>query len=112
MSDPTPTGPGSAKGFKGWLERHAQAIINEPGRPLPALSEPGECRVVLQVTGARPIKVIKVIREATGRDILSARELALDAPVVVVSGISQASAEAVIQRLEKAGAKAVAGGLF
>jgi len=82
--------------------------MTKPGPARRALVEPGECQVVLQVTGASPVKVIKVVREATGLSILAARDLALEAPVVVVSGISQASAERVVERLEKAGAKAVA----
>lgn len=107
MTEQRPVGP-SPKGLKGWLQRHAEVVLLPAGRPLPSLAEPGKCQVVLQVTGARPIQVIKVIREATGRDILSARDLSLEAPVVVVTGISQASADRVVARLEKAGAKAVA----
>ena len=95
--------------MRGWLQRRAEAMLSKPGRAVAALVEPGECQVVLQVTGASPIQVIKVIRQATGLDILSARDLAQDAPVVVVSGISEASAERVVGRLQKAGAKAVAG---
>ena len=91
------------------MQRSAEALMTKPGRALRSLAEPGECHVVLQVTGASPVKVIKVVREATGLDILSARDLALDAPVVVVSGISQVSAARVVDRLEKAGAKAVTG---
>ena len=95
--------------MKGWLLRRAEAMLSRPGRALAVLSEPGECQVVLQVTGANPIQVIKVIRQATGLDLLSARDLARDAPVVGVSGISEASAERVVERLQKSGAKAVAG---
>jgi ribosomal protein L7/L12 len=94
---------------KGWLERRAEALLSKPGRAVAALAEPGECQVVLQVAGASPIKVMKVICQATGLDLISARDLAQDAPVVVVSGISEASAERVVERLQKAGAKAVAG---
>jgi large subunit ribosomal protein L7/L12 len=93
----------------GWLQRRAEALLSKPGRAVAALAEPGERQVVLQVAGPTPVKVIKVIRQATGLDILSARDLAFDAPVVVVSGISDASAERVVERLQKAGAKAVAG---
>ena len=103
MTDQTP------KGLRGWLQRRAEATLRKPGRALAALTEPGERQVVLQVTGARPIQVITVIRQATGLDLMSARNLAQDAPVVVVSGISEASADRVVERLEKAGAKAVAG---
>jgi len=84
-------------------------MLRKPGRALAPLSEPGECQVVLQVTGANPMQVIKAICQATGLDLMSARDLAQDAPVVVASGISEASAERVVGRLVKAGAKAVAG---
>ena len=107
MTDQNPTGP-TPKGLKGWLKRSAEALMSNPGPARRSLVEPGECQVVLQVTGESPIKVIKVIREATGLSILAARDLALDAPVVMVTGISQISAGRVVERLEKAGAKAVA----
>jgi ribosomal protein L7/L12 len=40
---------------------------------------------------------------------MSASQLAQEAPSVVVAGISEASAELVVERLGKAGAKAVVG---
>ncbi len=107
--DPTPTDATSPRGRRGWLQRRAEAMLRKPGRALPKLTEPGDRQVVLQVTGASPIRVITVIRGATGLDFMSASRLAQDAPVVVVSGISAASAERVVEQLEKAGAKAVAG---
>jgi ribosomal protein L7/L12 len=112
MTARTPTDPASPRGLKGWFQRRAEAMLSRPGRALAHLAEPGECQVVLQVTGATPIKVVKVICQATGRDIMSATGLVRDAPVVVASGISEASAAEVVARLEKAGARAVAGGLF
>jgi ribosomal protein L7/L12 len=107
VSEQAPDGEIPPKGM-GWRQRLVQSIVSKPGRVLPELAEPGECQVVLQVTGASPVGVIKVIRLATGLSILAARDLALDAPVVVVPGVSQASAERIVARLEKAGAKAVA----
>jgi ribosomal protein L7/L12 len=105
--EPTPPGDISPRGLKGWLSRRAEAMLSKPRRALPALIEPGECQVVLQIVGASPVTVITVISEATGLDFMSASKLAQDAPSVVASGISQASAELVVERLEKAGAKAV-----
>jgi len=110
--EPMPAGPMSSgatspKGLKGWLARRAEAMLRKPRRALPTLTEPGECQVVLQVTGSSPVTVITVITEATGLDFMSASQLAQDAPAIVVSGISEASAERVVERLEKAGAKAV-----
>mgnify|MGYP001791640652 CR=1 FL=1 len=111
-SDPTPTDAPSASGLKGWLRRRAGAALRKPGRASAALTEPGECHVVLQLIGARPIQVIAVIAQATGLDLMSARDLAQDAPVVLVSGISETSADRVVGRLQKAGAKAVVGELY
>jgi len=84
-------------------------MLSKPRRALPKLTEPGEYQVVLQLVGARPVTVITVITEATGLDFMSASQLAQEAPSVVVAGISEASAELVVERLGKAGAQAVAG---
>ncbi|MEO6144139.1 MAG: ribosomal protein L7/L12 [Dermatophilaceae bacterium] len=109
MPDEIPSGARSAKGLKGLLQRRAEAMLRKPGRASAALTEPGEFHVVLQLIGARPLQVMAVIRQATGLDVISAGNLAQEAPVVVASGISAASAELVVGRLERAGAKAVAG---
>jgi ribosomal protein L7/L12 len=108
-TDPVPAEDTSPPGVKGWLVRRAEAMLRKPRRALTALTEPGECQVVLQVTGASPVTVITVISEATGLDFMSASKLAQDAPTVVVSGVSEASAERVVERLQKAGARAVTG---
>jgi ribosomal protein L7/L12 len=84
-------------------------MLRKPRRALPTLTEPGECQVVLQVVGPHPVTVITVISEATGLDFITASKVAQDAPAVVVSGVSEASAERVVERLEKAGAQAVGG---
>ena len=105
----TPTGAPPANGFKGFLQRRAEAMLRKPGRASAALTEPGEFHVVLQLIGPRPVQVMAIIRQATGLDVISASNLARDAPVVVVSGISAASAELLVERLQKVGAKAVAG---
>ena len=107
--DPRPAGDIAPRGLKGWLARRAEATLRRPRRALPALTEPGQSQVVLQVTGTNPVTVITVITEATGLDFMSASKLAQDAPAIVVSGISQVSAERVVERLQKAGAKAVVG---
>jgi len=108
MTEPTPTEARPPRGLKGWLVRRAEVMLRKPRRALPILTEPGEYQVVLQVTGASPVRVITVITEVTGLDFMSASQLARDAPVVVVSQISEVSAERVVERLQKAGAKAVA----
>ncbi|MHB8275286.1 MAG: ribosomal protein L7/L12 [Dermatophilaceae bacterium] len=107
--DLTPITPAPAKGLRGLLQRRAEAMLRKPGRASAALTEPGERQVVLQLIGPRPIHVIAIISQATGLDLVSASSLVRDAPVVVVSGVSEASAERVVEQLQKAGAKAVAG---
>jgi len=84
-------------------------MLRKPGRTLAAFTEPGESQVVLQLIGRKPIQVIAVVCQATGLDLVNARNLVNEAPVVVVSGISEASADRVVERLQRAGAKAVAG---
>lgn len=109
MTELTPSGARPATGLRGWFQRRVEVLLRKPGRALPQLSEPGDCQVVLQVTGPTPIKVVKVICQATGLDLISASHVVGEPPVVVVSGISEASAQAVVERLKKAGARAVAG---
>jgi ribosomal protein L7/L12 len=108
-TEPLSTEPAPARGLRGLLQRRAEALLRKPGRPSATLTEPGECQVVLQLIGSRPIHVIAIISQATGLDLVSSSNLAKDAPVVVVSGVSEASANRVVERLQKAGAKAVAG---
>jgi len=107
--DPPPIEPPPARGWRGLLQRRAEAMLHKPRRASGALTEPGECQVVLQLVGPRPVQVIAIVSKATGLDLVSASKLARDAPVVVASGISEASADRVVERLQKAGARAVAG---
>ena len=107
--DPTPLDPAPARGWRGFLQRRAETMLRKPRRASSELTEPGERHVVLQQIGPRPVQVIAIISQATGLDLVSASDLARDAPVVVVSGISDASADRVVERLQKAGARAVAG---
>lgn len=119
MTDPTPFDPeqldrlpiepAPAKGWRGFLQRRAETMLSKPRRASSELTEPGERHVVLQQVGPRPVQVMAIISQATGLDLVSASNLARDAPVVVVSGISDASADRVVERLEKAGARAVTG---
>lgn len=118
-SEPTPSEPWSTepaaaddrapRGLTGWLARRGEAMLHKPRRVRPELSEPGEYHVVLQLTGHSPVAVVNVISEATGLDFMSANQLARDAPAVVVSQVSEASAERVAKRLRKAGGRAVVG---
>jgi hypothetical protein len=79
-----------------------------PRPPAARFTEPGEHRVVLQVPGAKRVLVIRELRRATGKSLQEAVELVDAAPVVVVEGLSEQSAELVADRLRAAGARALA----
>lgn len=70
--------------------------------------EPGNHRVVLQVTGPNAVSVIREIRRTTGLDLQAAHQLANEAPVVVKENLSESSAGLVVDHLTKAGARAMA----
>ena len=67
--------------------------------------EKTEFDVELTEIGAEKVKVIKVVREATGLGLKEAKDLVEAAPKVVKEGASKADAEALKKSLEDAGAK-------
>ena len=69
-----------------------------------AAEEKTEFDVVLTAAGAGKIKVIKVVREATGLGLKEAKEIVDGAPKAVKEKISKADAEALKAKLEEAGA--------
>jgi len=69
---------------------------------------PGTWRLALESAGEKPIQVIKVLRELTGMDLLSAKTAVESAPTEVGSGLSEAYARRGAQLLNRAGATAVA----
>ena len=76
--------------------------------PPARFSEPGEYRVVLQVTGPKVINVVRELRRTRHLGLKEAKELTDAAPVVVAEGLSEQSAELVADRLRAAGARALA----
>ncbi len=83
----------------------------DPAAPIrvhPRFTEPGEHRVVLQVPGPSPVMVIREIRRTTGLDLMAAKNLVDEAPVIVKENLSESSAGLVADHLQKAGARAVA----
>ena len=60
--------------------------------------------MVLNNVGACKIKLIKVVREATGLGLKEAKEIVDGAPKAVKEGIAKADAEALKAQLEEAGA--------
>ena len=61
--------------------------------------------VVLAEAGDQKIKVIKVVRDATGLGLKEAKELVDGAPKVVKEAVSKAEAEEIKTKLEEQGAE-------
>ena len=67
--------------------------------------EKTEFDVELTEVGAEKVKVIKVVREATGLGLKEAKDLVDNAPKVLKEGASKDEAEAIKKQLEEVGAK-------
>ena len=63
------------------------------------------CDVELTEVGANKVKVIKVVREATGLGLKEAKEVVDGAPKVVKAAVSKDEAEELKTKLEAEGAK-------
>lgn len=70
-----------------------------------AAAEKTSFNVVLKEAGDQKIKVIKVVRDATGLGLKEAKELVDGAPKVIKEGASKAEAEDIKTKLEAEGAK-------
>lgn len=70
-----------------------------------AAEEKTSFNVVLASAGDQKIKVIKVVRDATGLGLKEAKELVDGAPKVIKEGASKAEAEDIKAKLEEQGAK-------
>jgi len=85
----------------------AAAPAAAPGAPAAAPEaeeEKTEWMVTLKDFGANKINVIKAIREVTPLGLKEAKELVEGAPATVKEGIPKSEAEAVVKKLEEAGA--------
>ena len=70
-----------------------------------AAEEKDELDVELTEVGPNKVKVIKVVREATGLGLKEAKEVVDGAPKVLKEGASKAEAEELKTKLEAEGAK-------
>ena len=70
----------------------------------PAAEEKTEFDAILANVGAEKIKVIKVVREATGLGLKEAKELVDSAPKPIKEGISKQDAEAIKAKFAEVGA--------
>ena len=69
------------------------------------VEEKTEIDVVLAEIGSEKIKVIKVVREATGLGLAEAKAMVEAAPKAIKEGISKEDAEELKKKLEDVGAK-------
>ncbi len=73
--------------------------------PAESAEEKTEFDVELTEVGDQKVKVIKVVREATGLGLKEAKEAVEAAPKVIKEGADKASAEDLKAKLEEVGAK-------
>ena len=73
--------------------------------PAAAAEEKTEFDVELTEVGSEKIKVIKVVREATGLGLKESKAVVDNAPKVIKEGASKEDAEAIKAKLEEVGAK-------
>ena len=83
----------------------AGVVMAAPGAGAAAAEEKDEFDVELTEVGAEKVKVIKVVREATGLGLKEAKDLVDSAPKVLKEGADKATAEALKKSLEEVGAK-------
>ncbi|RNC80746.1 MAG: 50S ribosomal protein L7/L12 [Phycisphaera sp.] len=70
-----------------------------------AAEEQSEFDVVLKSDGGQKIKVIKVVREATGLGLKEAKELVDNPGQPIKQGLAKEEAEALAEKLKEAGAE-------
>ena len=75
------------------------------GAAAPVEEEKTEFDVELTEVGPNKIKVIKVVREATGLGLKEAKDLVESAPKVMKEALPKAEAEALKEKIEAEGAK-------
>jgi large subunit ribosomal protein L7/L12 len=73
--------------------------------PAPVVEEKTEFSVVLTVTGANKINVIKAVREVTSLGLKEAKDLVDGAPKTVKEGVNKDEAATIKKKFEEAGAK-------
>lgn len=84
----------------------APVAVAAAGAPAAAAEEQTEFTVTLDDAGAERVKVIKVVREATGLGLKEAKDLVDAAPKAVKEGLAKDAAATLKKQLEEAGAKA------
>ncbi|MDD6616228.1 MAG: 50S ribosomal protein L7/L12 [Lachnospiraceae bacterium] len=83
----------------------AGVVVAAAGGPAEEAEEKTEFDVELTEVGPNKVKVIKVVREATGLGLKEAKEVVDNAPKVIKEGASKADADELKTKLEAEGAK-------
>ena len=83
----------------------AAGVVVAAAGPAVEVEEKTEFDVELTEVGSEKVKVIKVVREATGLGLKEAKEVVDGAPKVVKQGVSKEEAEDLKTKLEAEGAK-------
>lgn len=83
----------------------AGVVVAAAGAGAAEVEEKTEFDVELTEVGPNKVKVIKVVREATGLGLKEAKEVVDGAPKVVKEGVSKAEADELKTKLEAEGAK-------
>ena len=82
----------------------AAGVVVAAAGPAEAAEEKDEFDVELTEVGPNKVKVIKVVREATGLGLKEAKEVVDNAPKTLKEGVSKEEAEQMKEKLEAAGA--------
>ena len=83
----------------------AGVVVAAAGDGAAAAEEKDSFDVELSEVGPNKVKVIKVVREATGLGLKEAKDVVDGAPKVIKEGASKAEAEDIKAKLEAEGAK-------
>ena len=83
----------------------AGVVVAAAGGAAEAAEEKDEFDVELTEVGANKVKVIKVVREATGLGLKEAKEMVDNAPKVIKEAAAKAEADELKTKLEAEGAK-------
>ena len=83
----------------------AGVVVAAAGAGAAAAEEKGEFDVELTEVGPNKVKVIKVVREATGLGLKEAKDLVDNAPKTIKEAAAKAEAEDIKTKLEAEGAK-------
>ena len=83
----------------------AGVVVAAAGDGAAAAEEKDSFDVELSEVGTNKVKVIKVVREATGLGLKEAKDVVDGAPKVIKEGASKAEAEEMKTKLEAEGAK-------